>query len=183
VLSVAANADAAEARPAAIEIDAGDYDLTVSANAPAKAKREVSGHLFLRSLVPTRELFGTTCRLYGWTDVDFSALGAPVRRSAPRSRDPENPGILAWQPPPALAENMKSMKSRKIAQPPGSSIMLIDTVHNKKTTRGMQDGGGIGLFVESRQGQCVRGQWQDWGIVAGTTGHFKMCRRPSGPPN
>lgn len=184
VCSLATRADAAQQEVPAVGVVAGDYELTASTDSIPNAKRERRGHLVLRDLIVVRELFGTPCRLYGWTDVDFRSLGAPIAKSdtPPDSKDPENPGVLVLEPTPAFAKIMKSMKLRKTAEPPGAPIMLIGTVENKRTTRGMRDGGGIGLFVEAQEGQCVLGRWSRFGIAAGSEGAFKLCRVPGRRP-
>jgi len=110
-------------------------------------------------------------RLYGWTDVDFQKLGAPIDASGVpgESRDPENPGILVWFPP--------FKWTYKVSIPEGAPILLIGTVENKKATRGFRDGAGIGLFVLAKEGRCVRGTWSEWGMVMAASGRFKLCRR------
>ena len=179
---MAMGAHAVDKPAVALELLAGEYELSVSAEAAFSAKRDMSGHLRLRDLGAGRRLFGSICHLYGWTDVDFRSLGAPIGKSdtPPDSRDPENPGVLIWEPSPAFAN---TMKSRKITQPPGAPVLLIGTVENKRATRGMQDGGGIGLFVESKQDQCLLGRWIPFGVVSGAEGHFRLCRSAVRPPN
>src|SRR3954447_17348672 len=81
VCFVATRAYALDKEPATIEVAAGDYELTASADSIPTAKRERRGNLVLRNLAAAREVFGTPCRLYGWTDVDFRSLGAPIAKS------------------------------------------------------------------------------------------------------
>jgi len=182
-LAITESGYAVETERSAIELNPGEYELTASADTRAKATRSVTGQLSLRNLVPVREIYGTPYRLYGWSNVDFRALGAPVASpKAASSQDPENPGVLVWEPPPWSAELLRSM-NRGIVQPPGAPIMLIGTLQNRQATRGMRDGSGIGLFIEAKRGECVLGRWTHFGIAMGAEGSFIMCRREELPPN
>jgi hypothetical protein len=51
-------------------------------------------------------------------------------------------------------------------------------VDNRKDSRGVgRDGGGMGLFVQGQEGQCLHGQWTAVGPVKGSIGRFKICPR------
>jgi hypothetical protein len=186
VFSLVASVYAVEKDAAALEVAQGDYDLTVFTGSRSNVRGESRGRLLLEGVVAARQVLGTPCRLRGWTTVDFRALGAPIGKSdtPPDSQDPDNPGVLLWEPPPTFANLMKSMKDRKMPeQPPGAPVLLIGTVENRKATRGMQDGGGIGLFVQSKEGRCLLGRWVPFGLVKGPEGQFRMCRSSGRPPN
>ena len=183
VFSLAASVYAVETDAVVLEAAQGDYDLIVFTGSPSNPRGEARGRLLLKSVAAARQVFGTPCRLHGWTTVDFKALGIQSD-TPPDSQDPENPGVLVWEPPPTFASVMKSMKVQQIPrQPPGAPVLLIGTVENRKATRGMQDGGGFGLFVQSKEGQCLLGRWVPFGLVKGPEGQFRMCRSSGRPPN
>lgn len=106
---------------------------------------------------------GSQGRLRGWTDVDFRSLGAPIGAgdTPASSQDRNNPGVVVLSPPH------------------GAPILLIGTVENKRATRGARDGGGIGLFVQSADRRCWRGEWREWGIAVAGRGRFELCARVS----
>jgi hypothetical protein len=152
-----------------VELAPGDYELVADVDRGAvSSKQESHGRLSLRS-------FDTNCplseqyRFFGWTSVDFKGLGAPVQGTRADSRDPENPGVLVWIPPPEFK------KWRRISRPHSAPILMVGTVNNSKETRGWRDGGGIGLFVQSKYGRCLRGEWDRVGIVQGNRGTFTLC--------
>jgi hypothetical protein len=148
----------------------GDYDFEAECTLRCQKTVRKTGILALRPMTAGDQV-AEGFRLYGWTDVDFQKLGAPIDASGvpSESRDPENPGVLVWYP---------SFKwTHRVSVPDGAPILLIGTLDNKKATRRYRDGAGIGLFVLTRKGRCVRGTWSEWGMVMAASGRFKLCRR------
>jgi hypothetical protein len=160
-----------------IELSDGEYDLVVTAG--SQPRLEGRGRLSLRaytSITPPSK--DDPYRLHGWTNVDFIKLGAPVGPSAtPDSRDPANPGVLVMVPPSSFRE-LQERNAFRVARPWDAPIMLIGTLENNKATRGWLDGGGIGLFIQSKKGPCLKGEWSRWGLVIGVNpnGSFTLCR-------
>jgi hypothetical protein len=77
----------------------GEYDLTADTRSGKKPHKR-GGLLVLAQFDAKSELAGDY-RLFGWTEVDFKKLGAPIDAAATpaQSRDPDNPGVLLWVPP------------------------------------------------------------------------------------
>jgi hypothetical protein len=180
MLSLAGGTRATEKVPApAVALDPGDYELVLDQLSRATVGQPSKGRLVLRELRAGHDLRSRGYRLYGWTDVDLKRLRAPLDASSTPgdSRDPDSPGVLVLVPSPQF-------NGFGVAQPSGAPIVLIGTVDNKKATRGWEDGGGIGLFVQSKDGRCVSGEWTNWGIVRGGRGRFRICALESkAPPN
>jgi hypothetical protein len=173
-LSLATCAHAGGTNPnASLELTAGDYELVADANSGGQAGRQRRGALHLQ---PFREVDQPLARkygLYGWTDVDFRKLGAPIGEvdTPGDSDDPENPGVL-------VLVRTRDIEDSRL---PGTPIILIGTLENRKTTRGSLDGGGIGLFARTKQGHCISGEWSEWGVVVGGRGRFTVCLRGPRP--
>jgi hypothetical protein len=157
-----------------IELPAGDYELLAEADSGARAGRRERGTLSLRPFGAVDPSLDRQHGLYGWTDVDFGRLGAPVGRTGTPadSRDPENPGVLVFVPPRDLDGSGL----------PGRPILLIGTNDNNQRTRGDLDGGGIGLFARNRRGACIAGPWSEWGVAVGGRGRFTACLQSPGSP-
>jgi hypothetical protein len=176
-LSLAAGAEAG-GQPA-VRLAAGEYEIVADVGSGAKVSRQSKGNLSLRVLNAGSDLRKSGYQLYGWTDIDWKKLGAPMDASSTpgNSRDPDSPGVLVLVPP-------SGFKGFGVSQPSGAPVVLIGTLDNNRTTRGWEDGAGIGLFVQSAEGQCVNGEWSGWGIVKGGRGRFRLCARGStAPPN
>jgi len=156
-----------------LELTAGDYELVAHASSGDKAGQRRKGTLYLRPFGKTDQPVGPEYGLYGWTDVDFRELGAPIDHDGTPgdSQDPDNPGVLVFVPQRDIEDS----------RPPGPPTMLIGTLENKKRTRGTMDGAGIGLFARTRQGQCISGEWSAWGVVVGGRGRFTVCSRGPRP--
>ncbi len=173
IVSLAACAHAGGRDPnAPVDLTAGDYDLIADADSGGKAGREVKGSVHLRPFRRMDPSFGRQYELYGWTDVDFRKLGAPISDADTpgSSEDSENPGVLVLVP--------RDTEGSRLAREP---IMLIGTVENNKGTRGDVDGGGIGLFARTKEGECISGEWSEWGVLVGGRGHFTVCSRAPRP--
>jgi hypothetical protein len=153
------------------DLTAGDYKLVAEvSSAQGRPTRHATGTLHLRAFENANRPRGPLdYRFFGWTDVDFTKMGAPIApRAIPAtSQDPDNPGVLAIVTRPFEISSRRSFA--------GGPVMLIGTLENTRSTRGFQDGGGIGLFVDAKRGQCLTGRWFEWGIAAGTRGRFSVC--------
>jgi hypothetical protein len=172
-------AEAGEQSVARIALAAGDYEIAADVGTGAKDVRQSKGTLSLRDLSAGNELRKLGYQLYGWSDLDWRKLGAPMdAASTPgNSRDPDSPGVLVLVPP-------SGFKGFGAPQPNGAPILLVGTLDNKKATRGWQDGAGIGLFVQSTEGKCMSGEWSGWGLVKGSKGRFRICAPGAKtPPN
>jgi hypothetical protein len=99
---------------------------------------------------------------YGWTQLDFQRVGAPMCHDelspSPASQDPIRPG--AFVPSRALWD---------------SPVILIGTLTNLRTGSLYLDGCGIGLFIKTWTGTCFEGVWDQWGIATAGTGTFSAC--------
>jgi hypothetical protein len=169
-LSLAACVHAGGTKPhPSLELTAGDYEFVADANSGGEVGRHGKGTLHLRRFGEVDQSFSRRDGLYGWTDVDFRKLGAPIgdADTPGDSEDPENPGVLVLVP-------TRDIESSPL---PGPPVMLIGALENKKKTRGSLDGGGIGLFARTKQGQCISGEWSEWGVVVGGRGRFTVCSR------
>jgi hypothetical protein len=146
---------------------AGEYKLTLHVTSWRHAgfPLDAEGSLSLRQLKGQRDLLGRGFQLYGWTDVDFRALGATLGETPPTSQDPESPGVL-----------VKTSSARSWTdQPDGAPILLIGTLANSQTSRGAKDGAGIGLLVYAKDGHCLTGKWGSWGVMDSAGGQFRIC--------
>jgi hypothetical protein len=90
-------------------------------------------------------------------------MGSASEFINPESRDPIFPGVLAlvidWH------------EARK-----GQIVLVIGTLSNRRTTEGMLDGAGIGLFIEKLDSDSFAGSWGPWGLLMGGSGHFCATR-------
>jgi|HubBroStandDraft_2_1064218.scaffolds.fasta_scaffold61276_3 hypothetical protein len=115
--------------------------------------------------------------LYGATDIDWQAVGAPVENadpSAPRkstdeprtdSRDPLHPGVLV------LIQNGQHPGSRQ-------TVLVIGTLSNRRVDDGKEglDGVGIALWVRRITDAGFDGTWKNWGLLVGGSGYFCSTR-------
>ena len=107
--------------------------------------------------------------LYGWSDVKFELVGAPICATAPHppasSDDPVYPGVLVHDLPDfAFARGAKSQ------------IMLtVSTLSNLRNGEDWVDGCGIVMHITSWDGQCYRGTWSKWGRRSDGSGRYCLC--------
>jgi len=154
----------------------GEYDLVVEGGSKLKPMPPRRGSLSLRKWDAEEQRSTGLYPLYGWTDVDFRNLGPALDSSSnsPASHDPDNPGVLVRVAPPRYDALFESFK---VHQASGAPVLLIGALVNRKATRRGLDGGGVGLFVQGKEGQCLHGQWADVGPFIGDTGRFTICPR------
>jgi hypothetical protein len=175
-LILSASALAAERGPS-YTLAPGEYELSVEGMSRTKESLTRKGGLSLREWHASNQVSTDLYPLYGWTNIDFKDMGAPFDAASipPASQDPENPGVIVFVAPPRYDGLFKSFKVRQAS---GAPILLIGTVDNRKDSRGVgRDGGGMGLFVQGQEGQCLHGQWTAVGPVKGSIGRFKICPR------
>jgi hypothetical protein len=150
----------------------GEYRLTLVAASGSHKRAVADGAL---NLVPASATdrspatgrlaqdFNDTPQFYGWTDLDFARVGAPIctddTSPAPGSRDPLRPGVLV------------TAKTAR-AYPPA---ILIGTLSNLREGALYTDGCGIALFLEASDGHCYTGSWGAWGIAIDGAGTFRAC--------
>jgi len=154
----------------------GEYELVVQGATELKTRPLRKGSLSLRKWDAGGEASTSFYPLYGWTDVDLKNMGALLESAStpPDSQDSDNPGVLVFVAPPRYDGLFKSFK---VHQASGAPVLLIGTLENRKATRGGRDGGGIGLFVQRREGRCLHGHWASVGPFVGGVGWFKVCPR------
>jgi hypothetical protein len=106
---------------------------------------------------------GDTPQFYGWTNLDFGRVGAPMcsddASPPPASHDPLHPGVL-----------VRAKTARAFP-----SVILIGTLSNLREGALYTDGCGIGLFLETWDGSCYDGSWSAWGIMVDGAGTFRVC--------
>ena len=96
---------------------------------------------------------------YGWTELDFGRVGAPVCRNPdPASRDPVRPGVIV------LARTHLDHQ-----------VVLIGTLSSLRDGFLHTDGCGIALHVEGSEADCYRRSWDRWGIAENGSGTFDAC--------
>jgi hypothetical protein len=163
VPSVAASLDSALLKP-------GTYKLVVVATSGRKQGASAEGELNLRPTSPsdrsprTGQIAQDTnlaeAPLYGWAELDFLAVDAPVGNALASSRDPVFPGVLvrliSWQE----------------GYPAKTPVLLVSTVSNRRDDMILLDGGGIGLWVRRLSEGSFAGEWSGWGIAISGTGYF-----------
>jgi len=161
----------------------GDYELTLTAECGSRAGVSAHGRLALararrtdaspRTGETAPEFEDRKVLLYGWTDLDFGAVGAIVYGTPappPTSRDPIYPGVLV------VATSWFLQIDPALSLPRNAPMMLIGTNSNSRMGALFTDGSGIALLIEAWRAQCYRGRWDAWGIVANGAGAFKACR-------
>lgn len=157
----------------------GPYDLSIRATSGSRVGQSTAGPLQLKlesAPSPAQEY------LWGYTDVDFSLVGAPIVEDesapSPNSNDPLHPGVI-------LAYRYRAEHSTS-----RTPVLLIGTVENRtaapnqdpEASRNLlvsSDGGGIGLWIESVSDSTFRGRWSEWGILKDGSGTFTARRRTS----
>jgi hypothetical protein len=166
------NAAGQQERPAPFGLVAGTYKLTAHVTyRPTRTSdssgltADAEGSLTLRQFEGQREPLDRKYPLYGWTDVDFRALGATLGETPSSSQDPENVGVVIVTLPPIPG----------IERPSNAPILLIGTADNNVATRRSTDGPGIGLMVKTKEGECLVGTWGMWGILPNAAGRFTIC--------
>jgi hypothetical protein len=161
--SVAASFDVTLLKP-------GTYKLVVVATSGRKQGASAEGELNLRPTSPSDRSPRTgqiaqdrnlaEAPFYGWAELDFLAVGAPVGNAVASSRDPVFPGVLvrliSWQE----------------GYPEKTPVLLVSTVSNRRDDMIVMDGGGIGLWVRRLSDGSFAGDWSGWGIAISETGYF-----------
>lgn len=111
--------------------------------------------------------------LYGWTDIDLKGVAAPICPEGPEplpsSQDPVFPGVLVLKLDPRW-----KFESR-VTYRKDAPILVIGTGTNLRDGTMILDGCGIGLFVQDRDGRCLRGEWAEWGLEVDGRGTFTLC--------
>lgn len=160
---------------------AGEYLLHVTASEGPRRGNSVNGSVILRESQPgDQSPSGQKAKdrdiaahpLYGWTDVRFEDVGAPMSSDGPEpkanSTDPICPGILVdvhWKP------------RDPSGRPPDAPILWVGTVANLRDGSTRLDGSGVILFVMKRKGNCLTGSWQEAGIIRMGRGLFSLCSK------
>jgi len=142
----------------------GNYAITFVATVGATAPSTVSGALVL---VPGKS---ADTPLYGWLSADLSVVSAPLDPEAPlpSSQDPNRPGVLL-----RIIASDHSL-------PHGTPVLTIGTPSNQLGVQ-VEDGAGIGLWVDRANETGFSGQWRAWGIVQAGSGYFCAQRQSSLP--
>ena len=167
------------ALPSTPALEPGRYDLTLVATAGPKRGATVMGTIDLlrtsaadRSQVTGRQLTHVdtlAMPLYGWADVDFARVGAPVDLTpidtlVPKSssRDPARPGVVV------LDFHWTNVGHRP--------MVAIGSLSGRRDDAGWADGPGIGLSVWYNRGADFTGVWDRFGVVRGGSGYFCAWR-------
>lgn len=153
------------------EFAAGRYEIELVATDGPKSGAKSSGTMTLRCATPDdTSLDGERVPdpgcdgpvgFYGFTDLDFKALAAPVEDHPPlpTSEDPVWPGIVGW---------VHREENAVIG-------FLIGTVNNRRDDGcHWLDGAGIFLRVYGAEPRFRAWTWKPWGIVRGGSGSFMM---------
>jgi hypothetical protein len=107
--------------------------------------------------------YRTDIAAWGWTDVDFAAVDAPLCHNDPDvppadSRDPLRPGVVVL----SVGEGQRQS-------------LAIGTLSNVLTGPLAFDGCGVGLTIEAWDGRCFSGHWGNAGMAIGRDGAFSLC--------
>jgi hypothetical protein len=178
--TVAQECEVVDEIPASFEgsaIRPGTYRLVMIATSGSRTGASTEGMLTLRPTSPTdsspttsrevRDSLGTETPLYGWTDLDFQSIGAPIGESSdpsPLSRDPTSPGVLV------------TIGRWDDRYPEDTPVLLVSTASNRRDGAIVLDGGGIGLSVRRLAPDGFSGEWYRWGIAISGSGHFCAWR-------
>jgi hypothetical protein len=162
----------------------GDYALSMVATQGSMVGETVRGRLTLKptSDADTSPRTGQRAKgppdtrfipLYGWTDIDLNGVAAPICPEGPEpppsSHDPVFPGVLVLKLDPSWKLASRVMYRKEVP------ILVIGTGPNIRDGSQILDGCGIGLFVQHRDGRCLRGEWAEWGLKADGRGTFTLC--------
>lgn len=160
-------------------LSAGEYELSLRAECGSRSGNEASGRLSLlpthpndRSPVTGEKPHHLNLRrnlpVYGFTDLDFTRVGAPIcdgESALPTSRNPMNPGVVldltSWREIDPAVPNLPTL--------------LVGTTTNTLTNNLTTDGCGIALSIETWDGHCYRSHWDHAGIVGEGNGTFRVC--------
>ena len=110
--------------------------------------------------------------LYGWTDMDLGAVGAPLCDDVtpPSSRDPVHTGVLV------LKLDLETERiDFRVPRRSGTPVLVMGTHTNIRIRQMRLDGCGIGFFVQDRSFRCLRGEWAEWGLKYDGGGTFELC--------
>lgn len=139
----------------------GDYRLTLRATEGPRAGHSTRGVLHLGA----SSAGGAESSVWGWMDVNFRDVAAPVFEEdglSAHSRDPEKPGVIVWR-----------------AREDDGRVRLVLLVGSSANSREMiEDGAGIELRVQAIDANGFRGRWLEAGIVSSGRGTFKAERVP-----
>ena len=167
--------------PNEARVTAGDYLLTMVATAGSRRGASVRGRLRLR---PTSSADRSPRTgegpakpdtlhhpLYGGTDVDLSAVGAPIgvgrdnsEEPQPGSLDPIYPGVLAFLWNYEFPDRLRQ------------TSLLVATLSNSRAQGLGIDGAGIALAVRRIDDPDFAGTWDRWGLVSDGAGYFCATR-------
>lgn len=176
------------------QLAAGEYEVVMRATRGPNAGQSTRGTLHLvaskasdRSPETGRGPWAVGSieyPFYGWMEMDFDAIGAPIlagEGNSPMSKDPIDPGVLAQAPieeggAPVLLVGTEG-QTRNSSLPAEDGAIDDGSVRFVIST----DGSGIGLSVHRSGPGGFKGQWKEWGIVRGGRGTF-CARSVSGSP-
>jgi hypothetical protein len=166
------------------DLTPGDYSLSMVATQGSMVGKAVRGRLTLKptsdsDISPrtgqrSKRLLDTRyAPLYGWTDIDLNGVAAPICPEGPEplpsSDDPIFPGVLVLKLDPNWKLASRVMYRKE------APILVIATGTNIRDGTQILDGCGIGLFVQDRDGRCLRGEWAEWGLKTDGRGTFTLC--------
>jgi hypothetical protein len=149
--------------PSDLELTPGDYELVLQTTSGPGAGRTAIGRVHLEpSISGQRE----DLMLWGWADVEFGAVGAPLMLTedspSPLSRDPQSPGVV-------------------VTGSGARSSLWIGSFMNMAGV--VEDGEGIVLEGDRIGARTLRGRWKEAGIVHAGRGTFALTRlRNQKPP-
>ena len=170
----------------------GDYELTIVATRGSKEGSQVNGSVRLlpatsddRSPKTGESAIDTLMDdvlLYGSTDADLRAVGAPMcsddLHPRPDSADPIYPGVLVSRIPE---------KDRIFAwmfdYPENAPIVSIGALGNIRNGKAWADGCGVILLVQASRHGTLVGDWREAGIARDGTGYFCLTRASEEPSN
>jgi hypothetical protein len=163
-------------RNASWSLTPGEYRLSMTATRGSQRGHSTQGPLTLRITPPRAGQHPDESRyapLYGWTDADLTNVGAPLCADgpapAPSPRDSVFTGVLVLKLPP------ESVLDARVSRPKDAPILVTGTGTNIRDGGRRLDGCGIGLFVQSRGWNCLRGEWGEWGLEHDGGGTFTLC--------
>ena len=136
------------------ELAPGEYTLTLQATTGRHSGRSAVGRLHLEPAIAGQR---DAITLWGWTDLDFAEVDAPMLdgSSSPLSHDPRSPGVVVVGPGPC------------------SSLWIGSALNSSEL---IEDGGGIVLRGERCDSQGLRGKWEEAGVVRAGRGTFVLMR-------
>ena len=136
------------------ELAPGEYRLVLRATTGRQAGRSAVGRLHLEAAIAGQR---GDIVLWGWTDIDFLPVGAPMLDEAtpPLSHDPQAPGVVV------------------VGSGVRSSLWIGSALNAPEL---IEDGGGIVLRGSRLDSRGLRGRWEQAGIVRAGRGTFVLTR-------